>query len=296
MPALTGDISTVAGTVSTSIGNNVVTNAKLASVATATFKGRVTAGTGNVEDLSVSQVKSALSLDQVDNTSDATKNSATATLTNKTINGGSNTITGIPLTTAVTGILPAANGGTGNGFTGFTGPATTGKTFTLPNASATILTDNTAVTIAQGGTGQTTANAALNALVPIQTGNSGKYLTTDGSNTSWATVSGGGTVISKSTPSGTSISLAFTSGAFAYARHTTTGNTTYTPSGGVDGDVLMLFQTIGSAGHTTTFASTTWPGGSTTTPTGIPTTSGSIIAYTLVNHNGTYRVTGWTVY
>ena len=40
--------------------------------------------------------------------------------------------------------------------------------------------------IANGGTGQTTANAALNALLPSQTGNSGKYLTTDGTNTSWA--------------------------------------------------------------------------------------------------------------
>ena len=39
--------------------------------------------------------------------------------------------------------------------------------------------------IANGGTGQTTANAAFNALAPSQTGNSGKYLTTNGTNTSW---------------------------------------------------------------------------------------------------------------
>lgn len=43
------------------------------------------------------------------------------------------------------------------------------------------------VAVANGGTGQTTANAAFNALAPTQSGNSGKYLTTDGSNTSWAT-------------------------------------------------------------------------------------------------------------
>jgi hypothetical protein len=42
------------------------------------------------------------------------------------------------------------------------------------------------VAIANGGTGQTTANAAFNALVPSQTSQSGKYLTTDGTNTSWA--------------------------------------------------------------------------------------------------------------
>ena len=47
------------------------------------------------------------------------------------------------------------------------------------------------VAIANGGTGQTTANAAFNALAPTQTGNSGKYLTTDGTNTSWATVNAG---------------------------------------------------------------------------------------------------------
>jgi hypothetical protein len=39
--------------------------------------------------------------------------------------------------------------------------------------------------IANGGTGQTTANAAVNALLPSQTGNSGKVLQTDGTNTSW---------------------------------------------------------------------------------------------------------------
>ena len=42
------------------------------------------------------------------------------------------------------------------------------------------------VAIASGGTGQVTANAAFNALAPSQTSNSGKYLTTDGTNTSWA--------------------------------------------------------------------------------------------------------------
>jgi len=46
----------------------------------------------------------------------------------------------------------------------------------------------TALPILNGGTGQTTANAAFNALAPSQATNSGKYLTTDGTNTSWASV------------------------------------------------------------------------------------------------------------
>jgi len=50
----------------------------------------------------------------------------------------------------------------------------------------------TTIAINKGGTGQTTASAAFDALVPSQTGNSGKYLTTNGTTTSWGTVSGSG--------------------------------------------------------------------------------------------------------
>jgi hypothetical protein len=42
------------------------------------------------------------------------------------------------------------------------------------------------IDISNGGTGQTTANAAFNALAPSQIGNTGKYLTTDGTNSSWS--------------------------------------------------------------------------------------------------------------
>jgi hypothetical protein len=153
---------------------------------------------------------------------------------------------------ALTQIIASTYGGTGNGFTKFSGATTAEKTYSLPDASTTILTTNAAVTIAQGGTGQTTqqaaltalsgtqtsgqylrsngtntllsaiqaadvptlnqnttgtasnvtgvvaianggtgqttANTAFNALAPSQTANTGKYLTTDGTNTSWATV------------------------------------------------------------------------------------------------------------
>jgi hypothetical protein len=108
---------------------------------------------------------------------------------------GQNTIT--TLGTVSTGIwngtiITSAYGGTGNGFTKFTGPATSEKTFTLPNASATILTSNAAVTVAQGGTGQTTASAALNALLPTQTGNSGEFLTTNGTDANWTAITATG--------------------------------------------------------------------------------------------------------
>jgi hypothetical protein len=45
------------------------------------------------------------------------------------------------------------------------------------------------LSIAKGGTGQTTASAALNALMPAQAGNAGKFPTTNGTDVSWASIS-----------------------------------------------------------------------------------------------------------
>lgn len=87
--------------------------------------------------------------------------------------GGSGTVTSVDV----------SGGTTGLSFTG--GPVTTSGTIT---ASGTLA-------VANGGTGQTTANAAFNALAPSQTGNSGKFLTTDGTNTSWATAGGGSSTL-----------------------------------------------------------------------------------------------------
>ena len=42
--------------------------------------------------------------------------------------------------------------------------------------------------ILEGGTGQTTAQNARNALLPLQTGNEGYFLSTDQTNVSWAKV------------------------------------------------------------------------------------------------------------
>ena len=57
---------------------------------------------------------------------------------------------------ALTQVIASTYGGTGNGFTKFTG-ATTEKTYTLPDATTTILTTNATVTVGQGGTGTSTA-------------------------------------------------------------------------------------------------------------------------------------------
>jgi hypothetical protein len=57
------------------------------------------------------------------------------------------------------------------------------------NSSGTVTLLAASITpIANGGTGQTSATAAFDALAPSQGGNTGKYLTTNGSTTSWAAV------------------------------------------------------------------------------------------------------------
>ena len=74
---------------------------------------------------------------------------------------------------------------------------------TLTNCTFPTLNQNTTGTaaglsatlaISSGGTGATSANAAANAILPSQTSNSGKYLTTNGTDTSWGTVSSGTTL------------------------------------------------------------------------------------------------------
>lgn len=64
---------------------------------------------------------------------------------------------------ALTGIIASTYGGTGNGYFAVSGPATSTKTFTFPNASATVLTTNAAVTVAQGGTGVSTLTGIVKA-------------------------------------------------------------------------------------------------------------------------------------
>lgn len=84
--------------------------------------------------------------------------------------------------------------------------------------------------LANGGTGQATANAALNALLPAQSGNSGKYLSTDGSNSSWAAGSGGGIADPGSNGMLVRTALNTVSAASLSANAVLTGNGTGTPN------------------------------------------------------------------
>jgi hypothetical protein len=104
---------------------------------------------------------------------------------------------------ALTQVIASTYGGTGNGFTKFTGPTTSEKTFTLPNASSTILTDNAAVTVTQGGTGNASATAyaplfggttSTGAFQSGTVGTSGQVLTSNGAGAlpTFQTASSGG--------------------------------------------------------------------------------------------------------
>ena len=140
----------------------------------------------------------------------------TDTLTNKTL-------TSPTLTTPVLGTPTSGNFSTGT----FTWPTfNQNTTGTAAGLSATLA-------IGSGGTGQTSANAALNALIPNQATNSGKFLTTDGTNTSWATTATAVT-LSNDTSTSTHLFPLFASTTSGTASTIYTGNAKllYKPSTG----------------------------------------------------------------
>jgi hypothetical protein len=114
------------------------------------------------------------------------------------------------------------------------------------------------IPIVNGGTGQTTANLAFNALAPSQTGNSGKYLTTDGTDTSWS-VNPLGTVTSITAGTGLTGGTITTSGTIAIdstvvtltGTQTLTNKTLTTPIIGqindANGNAELKFSAIASA-------------------------------------------------
>jgi hypothetical protein len=194
---LTGDVTgSGTGSFATTIGANKVTLSMMATMATASILGRNTAGTGNVEVLSASTTRSLLGLvigtnvqawdteldsiaglgvvqgdiiygSAANTYSKLAKNTTATRYLSNTGTTNNPAWAQIDLTNGVTGILTSVNGGTGNGFTKFSGPATSEKTFTLPNANATLLYDG-------GPLGTPSSGTLTNATgLPIGTGLSG---------------------------------------------------------------------------------------------------------------------------
>ena len=103
----------------------------------------------------------------------------------------------------------------------------TPSSVTLTNATGLPLTSAVigSLPILNGGTGQTTATSAFNALAPSQSGQSGKFLSTDGLNTSWTSP----TAAASSITVGTTSVLGATDGQILYRNGGALGATTLIP-------------------------------------------------------------------
>lgn len=172
-----------------------VTGAPITSSGTITLDLKasgVTAGTYTIPSVTVNSkgIVTAISSSTVDSILPAqNENSGKVLTTNGStaswgmMNPG--TITSITLSGANTGLKISSN----------VDPHTFTQSQTITNFGTFNL--GGILTIENGGTNANDASTAINNLLPTQSGNSGKYLTTNGTNVSWSSVSaGGGTVTS----------------------------------------------------------------------------------------------------
>lgn len=140
---------------------------------------------------------------------------------------------------AVTGILGSSNGGTANAFMAFAGPASSTKTYTLPNATCSILTTNAAVTVPQGGTGVATITGIVkgNGTSNMSAATAGTDYVAPGTKTSFTKQQN----FAQATLTSTSNSIAWNLDDGQTAVHTFTENTTLAnPTNMVAGATYML--------------------------------------------------------
>jgi len=157
---------------------------------------------------------------------------------------------------ALTQIIASTYGGTGNGFTKFTGATTTERTYTLPDASSTIVVQGGALGTPSSGTVTNltgTASININGTVGATTANTGAFTTL--SATGVTTVQAGTAALPAITTTGdtnTGIffpaadTIAFTEGGAEAMRIDSSGN--------------FLVNTTSSAGSASTFKSTAGAG------------------------------------
>jgi hypothetical protein len=239
---VTGTSANVTGTVAIANGGTGATTAQLAinALAGATTAGQYLRGNGTNIVMSAIQAADVPTLNQ-----STTGTAANVTGTVAIANGGTGATTQQAAMTALAGANTAGQYLRGNGTNVVMSAIQAADVPTLnQNTTGTAANVTGTVAIANGGTGQTTATAAINALLPSQASQNGKYLTTDGTNTSWATVSGGVTTFSAGTtgftPSTATSGAVTLSGTLAVAN----GGTGVTTSTGSGANVLGTSPTI----------------------------------------------------
>lgn len=154
-----------------------ISMAEIADIATKTVIGRTAAGTGVPSAIAIATtLKADLSLDNVDNTSNATERAATATLTNKTLTSpviasiasDLSVVGTVESADATTPILSTASGKTNTGYLSLAGK-TSGSFKILP-------ADATAQIVTMGVAAQTVGDSTLT--IPDQAGVSSDVVTT----------------------------------------------------------------------------------------------------------------------
>jgi len=199
-----GALSAVTTITGADLTDNTVTNAKLSDMAQNTIKLRNTAGSGAPEDVAISSLttnatpgagdyflmESGGNLRKVDW---STLPGAAAGEANTASNQG---VGGVGLYDTKVGVdLQFRNVAAGSSKVTVTLDAGNKEVdIDVDEASLTLTSIGGTLSIAKGGTGQVTAQAAIDALVPAQAGQAGKVLQTDGTNVSWQASTGGGSL------------------------------------------------------------------------------------------------------
>ena len=108
--------------------------------------------------------------------------------------------------------------------------------------SSGVISSSSTLAISEGGTGQTTAGNALNALLPLQTNNDNKYLQTNGVSTQWNAITGFKPEVNSAISSNTTLVAGY-----RYFVDTSSTVTLTLPSSPTLGDEIQIFDATGSA-------------------------------------------------
>ena len=102
----------------------------------------------------------------------------------------------------------------------------------------------TPLPLTEGGTGQTSATNALNALLPLQSSANEKYLKSDGTNAAWSNLPTPVFVQMTTVSVSSNITLEVNK---RYLVNTSSARTLTLPASPSDGDEIQIFDIIGSA-------------------------------------------------